>query len=75
MMDDGKRDDAPAKKKAYQKPTLIEIALRPDEAVLGACKVSGVSGPGGSGNCHPVGELFQPGILNAATGRPGDAAT
>ncbi len=54
MMDDGKRD-APPKKKLYQKPTLIEVALRPDEAVLGACKSSGVSGPGGSGNCHPAG--------------------
>jgi hypothetical protein len=58
MMDernDGNSDgDFPQKKKAYTKPTLIEVALKPDEAVLGNCKVSGTSGPGGSGNCKPV---------------------
>lgn len=32
-------------KKAYQKPTLSEVALRPEEAVLGNCKSAGISGP------------------------------
>ncbi len=32
-------------KKAYQKPTLSEVALRPEEAVLGNCKTAGISGP------------------------------
>jgi len=54
MMNDGKRDDTPRKKRTYQKPTLIEVALRPDEAVLGNCKVSGASGPGAFGSCKPV---------------------
>lgn len=40
-------DDGPNKplKKAYQKPTLSEVALRPEEAVLGNCKTAGISGP------------------------------
>jgi hypothetical protein len=33
------------KRKPYEKPTLSEVALRPDEAVLGNCKVMTVSGP------------------------------
>lgn len=37
-------DPAPARK-PYEKPTLSEVALRPDEAVLGNCKTAGVAGP------------------------------
>jgi hypothetical protein len=33
------------KRKPYEKPTLSEVALRPEEAVLGNCKVAGISGP------------------------------
>jgi hypothetical protein len=29
----------------YAKPQIQEVPLRPDEAVLGACKTSGRSGP------------------------------
>jgi len=29
----------------YEKPAIIEVPLRPEEAVLGNCKLSG-SGPG-----------------------------
>ena len=54
-------DGASPTKKIYQKPTLVEVALRPDEAVLGACKSSGASGPVGSGNCHPVGSCMSQG--------------
>ncbi len=36
--DDGKR-------KPYEKPRLSQVALRPQEAVLGSCKMSGVAGP------------------------------
>jgi hypothetical protein len=32
-------------RKRYEKPTLSEISLRPDEAVLGNCKSVSVSGP------------------------------
>jgi hypothetical protein len=41
-------------KRPYEKPEIKQVALRPDEAVLGACKASsgsGGSGPGG-GNCR-----------------------
>jgi hypothetical protein len=37
--------DPPAKRKPYEKPELSEVALRPEEAVLGNCKTMGVSGP------------------------------
>jgi hypothetical protein len=37
-------------KKRYQKPELKQVALRPEEAVLGNCKVTGSSGPATS-NC------------------------
>jgi hypothetical protein len=32
-------------RKPYAKPQIQEVPLRPDEAVLGGCKTSGVSGP------------------------------
>jgi hypothetical protein len=32
-------------KKPYAKPQIQEVPLRPDEAVLGGCKTSSVSGP------------------------------
>jgi hypothetical protein len=33
-------------KKPYQPPLLTTISLRPEEAVLGHCKIAGQSGPG-----------------------------
>jgi hypothetical protein len=38
------------RRKPYEKPTLSEVALRPEEAVLGNCKTAGVSGPA-QGDC------------------------
>jgi hypothetical protein len=35
-------------KKPYQPPRLTTISLRPEEAVLGHCKVAGGSGPSNS---------------------------
>lgn len=32
-------------KKAYAKPELRQVSLRPEEAVLGACKTATHSGP------------------------------
>lgn len=32
-------------RKPYEKPALSEVALRPDEAVLGNCKTVAISGP------------------------------
>jgi hypothetical protein len=42
-------------KKRYVKPELTQVDLRPEEAVLGNCKTTGTSGPGGAGNCSPAG--------------------
>jgi hypothetical protein len=38
-------------KKPYEKPRLTTISLRPEEAVLGACKVFGHSGGGVGATC------------------------
>jgi hypothetical protein len=35
-------------KKVYQKPVLTQVELRPEEAVLGACKTTSLSGPSSS---------------------------
>lgn len=38
------------KKQKYEPPQVVTISLRPEEAVLGHCKISGSAGPGG-GSC------------------------
>jgi|GEM_PF-666858 hypothetical protein len=38
--------DEPDKKRSYEPPQLTAISLRPEEAVLGNCKISGTTGPG-----------------------------
>jgi hypothetical protein len=49
--------DAKPPKKPYSKPEVKQVELRPEEAVLGACKVSGHSGPGSS-DCHTPSNCF-----------------
>ena len=39
-------EDQANKKKPYDKPDIRQVSLRPEEAVLGSCKTSKVSGPG-----------------------------
>jgi hypothetical protein len=41
----------PESRKPYEKPQLTTISLRPEEAVLGACKVFGHSGGNISSIC------------------------
>jgi hypothetical protein len=53
--DQGQRD-----KKPYVPPEVKRVPLRPEEAVLGSCKNSVVSGPMGS-NCAAVGPCALPG--------------
>jgi hypothetical protein len=36
---------------AYEAPTVVRVSLRPDEAVLGHCKITGSAGPV-SGSCR-----------------------
>lgn len=45
--------------KPYEPPKLIRVNLRPEEAVLGHCKISGSAGPA-SGSCTVPG-CFTPG--------------
>jgi hypothetical protein len=46
-MDDGTPNGHPDEsKKPYTKPQIQEVPLRPDEAVLGGCKTSSISGAG-----------------------------
>ena len=43
------------RKKLYAKPKMRRIELRPQEAVLGACKANGgTAGGGAGGSCNPV---------------------
>ena len=46
--------DSGTKRKPYEKPTLSQVALRPDEAVLGNCKTMSVAGPANS-DCVALG--------------------
>lgn len=45
----------PSPKKPYAKPELTRVGLRPEEAVLGACKtIGGTAGGGAGGTCSVV---------------------
>jgi hypothetical protein len=49
-MSDEKHPESKEERKPYEAPRLIRVSLRPDEAVLGHCKISGAAGPA-SGSC------------------------
>jgi len=55
-MEEPKQQDV---RKAYERPLLTAISLRPEEAVLGHCKISGTGGPVSSScaslNCMTLG--------------------
>jgi len=57
-MDESMGSQPPRKK--YEQPKVTMISLRPEEAVLGHCKNSGISGPVGT-NCTAVGSCRTPG--------------
>lgn len=40
-------------RKAYEPPKVVSVSLRPEEAVLGHCKIVGHAGPV-SGGCRAV---------------------
>jgi hypothetical protein len=54
------KPEEPGQKKPYEKPTLSEVALRPEEAVLGSCKSASLSGPAMS-DCLNFGGCATPG--------------
>ena len=41
-------------KREYQTPEVVRVSLRPEEAVLGHCKVAGGAGPGPA-SCSKLG--------------------
>jgi hypothetical protein len=43
-----------ATRHSYAKPEMKRVHLKPEEAVLGACKAAGKFGPT-AGNCKPLG--------------------
>ena len=46
IVSDDMRDDRPDEsRKPYAPPQIQEVPLRPEEAVLGACKTASTSGP------------------------------
>jgi hypothetical protein len=53
MEEHDKKDAGKRPEEAYESPKLVCVSLRPEEAVLGHCKVTGSTGPVGGG-CHPV---------------------
>jgi len=50
-MNENQRQDFTKARRTYRKPQIIQIPLRPDEAVLGFCKNGSVLGPGGGSGC------------------------
>ena len=53
-------NDKVLEKKPYEKPAVTRFPLRPEEAVLGFCKSTSSSGPGGGG-CVSVGPCYSSG--------------
>jgi len=47
-------------KASYQAPQVVRVSLRPEEAVLGHCKVTGLAGPLGT-SCRGVAPCRTPG--------------
>lgn len=47
-------------KQRYECPQVVRVSLRPEEAVLGHCKISAAAGPGSSG-CRSVVACRTPG--------------
>jgi len=48
-----KKSPEPVSKLPYEPPQVIRVSLRPEEAVLGHCKIVGHAGPV-SGSCRSV---------------------
>ncbi len=48
-------------KKPYTRPELKQVPLKPEEAVLGFCKVAGVRGPGTFTGCGGLLQCYRKG--------------
>jgi hypothetical protein len=59
-MNDREQPEPSRTKRTWCTPEIIQVPLRPEEAVLGNCKITSVTGPGGAscsqtGNCFTIG--------------------
>lgn len=53
-MEQHDKDNEKKPAESYESPKLVRVSLRPEEAVLGHCKVTGSGGPASLGtNCQP----------------------
>jgi hypothetical protein len=58
-MNDRPQQEPQRPKRVYARPELVQIPLRPEEAVLGNCKTAaGTAGPGGATNCQTPAPCF-----------------
>lgn len=48
------KQEQKTRKRIYVKPSISEVKLRPEEAVLGNCKISGSGGPLSSSCASPT---------------------
>jgi hypothetical protein len=46
MVKDKTSQDSSRQKKLYVRPEIRQVPLKPEEAVLGLCKQTGIAGPG-----------------------------
>ena len=59
-MNDEKKRNVQKEKKLYLKPEIKQVQLKPEEAVLGGCKISTLAGPArvtcdfGMGQCNTL---------------------
>jgi len=57
-MDDRPRQEPQRIRRVYSKPELVQVPLRPEEAVLGNCKMPTAAGPGGTDCSVSLGGCF-----------------
>ena len=62
------KPDETGPRKPYAKPQLTRVTLRPEEAVLAACKNLSVGGPG-QPTCDVAGGLLRPGVVTRQRAR------
>jgi hypothetical protein len=54
MRDTGPRSERNHTRRSYSKPAIKRVHLKPEEAVLGGCKITSSFGPTAA-NCKPLG--------------------
>jgi hypothetical protein len=53
MSEERQDDEKNEPRKPYEAPQIVRVSLRPDEAVLGHCKIPGTAGPA-SASCSTL---------------------